>query len=146
MIVLADDVEPDAEAHRTSRLVVRIAGKHGVALSPSLERGPLPKRPAASPDGPAGGHRAVTNDAEDVERYVSAIRYWTGSGWPTQSSTMPQEKESEGPSYDACSFGFSTVNPSWAAASLSVVSAETNVGPSRPTTLRMRRIWVAAAS
>lgn len=33
MIVLADDVEPDAEAHRTSRLVVRIAGTYEVALS-----------------------------------------------------------------------------------------------------------------
>lgn len=34
LIVLNDDVEPDEEAQRTSRLVVRIAAKHGVALSP----------------------------------------------------------------------------------------------------------------
>lgn len=34
LIVLDDDVDPDTEAQRTSRLVVRIAAKHGVALSP----------------------------------------------------------------------------------------------------------------
>jgi len=34
MIVLRDDVQPDKEVRRTSRLVIRIAGKHGVALSP----------------------------------------------------------------------------------------------------------------
>jgi predicted nucleotidyltransferase len=35
LIVLDDDdVDPDTEAQRTSRLVVRIAAEHGVALSP----------------------------------------------------------------------------------------------------------------
>jgi predicted nucleotidyltransferase len=34
MVVLRGSVDPDAEARRTSRLVLRIAGEHGVALSP----------------------------------------------------------------------------------------------------------------
>jgi len=34
MIVLGGKVRPDEEAQRTSRLVIRLASKHGVALSP----------------------------------------------------------------------------------------------------------------
>jgi len=34
MIVLRGKVYPDEEAQRTSRLVIRLAGEHGVALSP----------------------------------------------------------------------------------------------------------------
>jgi predicted nucleotidyltransferase len=34
MIILEGEVHPDEEAQRTSRLVIRLASKHGVALSP----------------------------------------------------------------------------------------------------------------
>lgn len=34
MIVLAGNVDPHEEARRTSRLVIELAGEHGVALSP----------------------------------------------------------------------------------------------------------------
>ena len=34
MIILKGEVRPDEEAQRTSRLVIRLASEHGVALSP----------------------------------------------------------------------------------------------------------------